>query len=130
MKVPLDRPGEIESQGYGVRGESTMTSVNAVKSLPFWDSPMQILVHRVRRATAYYVDGEFSHLAVQYWCGNNGHSARNGRLLERPPKHKLVCERCEAMVKQKGLPSSDSLVGHHVHVGRAQAVKTCCTENN
>lgn len=97
------------------------------RAFPFNANPRGILVHRVRSGLSFFVDGKHSHDAVDYWCGNmtNGEGVS---MVAVPPKDRLVCSVCEALAVAAGEPSSDKLVGRHVHIGRLKAVRECCRE--
>jgi len=62
------------------------------KSLPFFKSSMGELVHRVRRGTIYWRGGNYSHTALNFWCGGNGFPGKKGTLLR-------VCQRAKRFVR-------------------------------
>lgn len=95
-------------------------------ALPFVDNERGTLVHRIRYGSTYAIH-KLPHIAVQFWCGMSV-TASDGHLhfLDAPPVGKILCERCEAVAVERGLPSADELAGRHVHKGRTIAVATCC----
>ena len=92
---------------------------------PFFLPDAGVLVHRVRQIHDHYDGKVRKHSSVLYWCGN---VSNHGTFLDRPPKDRLLCERCEMIVKDRGLPSSSKLAGRHVHVGRLRPIQVCCTD--
>lgn len=73
--------------------------------------------------------------------GNTGPSNNNGptfggnttntgtkkfTFLDRIPKGRLLCERCEANAWAHEQPSAESIMKKHVHLGRVVAQQTCC----
>ena len=120
MKVPL----KIKPERY--HPESRMTCIDWIKSLPFYVNYKGLLVHRVKSAKCYLRDGEYSHTSVSFYCANS--TTSKGKFVDDPPTDRLLCERCEQVVKQMGLPSADQLTGRHVHVGKVRCKRTCCQE--
>lgn len=102
------------------------------RSRPFHVNPRGILTHRVRSITTINglgKNGRKSWEAIHYFCGNQVCGSWRD-LRDEPPANRLVCERCEQMAIALEEKSSDELVGHHVHVGRLRAFRTCCEELN
>ena len=98
-------------------------TIEWVKSVPFVMSERGILVHRPRFAHTHIRNGRYSHDSTTYWCGNVGRI-----FLPEFPEGRILCARCEAMATTKGgLPSAESIVGHHVCIGGLRPYKTCCT---
>lgn len=96
-------------------------------SLPFFHNYRGLLIHRVRSARSYIIDGKLSHSSVHYLCNNFG-SLRNGALLAEPPSDRLVCALCEAFALSHGMPSSEQLTGRHCHLGKIRAERVCCRD--
>lgn len=95
---------------------------------PFFLSPYGILVHRVRDAmTMIRAWSPRPTHHAHYWCGNQGHGEADDFLFV-PPETRIVCAACEKFAVSHGEPTSDEIVGHHVHVGRLRAVRTCCSD--
>ena len=96
---------------------------------PFVDNSRANLIHRPRSLQIFdsliRLTGK-THLSVDYWCGNSANGRTKFTFLEYPPHDKIVCERCEAKAIEAGEPSTDSLVGYHVHKGRVYPKRTCC----
>ena len=97
------------------------------QSAPFFLSPRGCLVHRIRRVTTHFWDGQPSHTTVEFWCGNVG----RGEILHEPPKGRLLCSTCEANAVVHDQPNAETLVGRHVCIGKLRAVCLCCqTDEN
>lgn len=91
------------------------------RSPPFAVNPRGLLTHRVRYVTTYSRNGELSHYAVNYLCGNGtcfNPSTVNDVLVFDPPKDRMLCDFCESKAQRKRLPSGDKLAGRHVHRGQ------------
>lgn len=95
--------------------------------LPFLDNSRAALIHRPRSVQTVTVFKE-PHIAALNWCGNGFTGRKNLLFLDSPPNGKLLCARCEQNATKAGLPSADSIVGRHVHLGKVVAVQTCCGE--
>lgn len=66
---------------------------------------------------------------LTYLCNNQ--TTADGEFLSEPPANRLVCQACELAAKRKGKPSSEELVGRHVHVGKIRVERVCgCGEAN
>lgn len=103
------------------------------KSPPFFANPRGILTHRVRSITThlhnYHSYGKPDrHHHVDYCCGGGANSSTCEGLTDEPPASRLLCERCEQLAIEAGLPSADELAGRHVHVGRVKPFRTCCRD--
>lgn len=101
------------------------------KVAPFFTNPRGVLTHRVKAGTTFLNhDGSLRHWHVWYWCGNgaNGHGVDGWKFP--PDPEAVVCAFCEAMAIKAGQPSSDTIVGRHVHIGGVKAFRTCCMDNN
>lgn len=116
MKLPL-----VTKRDEGMSGIFIFKSCK-----PFVNNTRALLVHRPRQITVHKLAQHDPHLAVHYYCGNSACGVDNFEFMDSPPEDKLVCEKCEALAIAAGLPSSDELVGHHVHIGRTFAKQTCC----
>lgn len=102
--------------------------INWKSCLPFLENSRAVLIHRPKSVStvAKSVVSKVPYLVSTMWCGNTMIGSRHWTFLEAPPEGKIVCARCEAMAISHGLPSSDSLVGSHVHKGGVKAFITCC----
>lgn len=99
------------------------------KAAPFFINPRGILLHRVHSVTSYGFNRRFTHYAVRYWCGNG--TTADGEFTDDPPESRLLCSVCEAVAVGRGQATSESIAGHHVHIGKLRAVRTCCpTDEN
>lgn len=118
MKVPLQRDRKF------------VGLLRWTESQPFVENSRAILIHRPRTVSVYRTPctATKTHLGIGMWCGN--HMSGDGKFtfLDAPPEGKLVCARCEAMAIASNQPTSDSLVGKHVHIGGLRAFMTCCEE--
>lgn len=92
------------------------------QSAPFLFNPRGYLIHRVRYVQTITRSGRVSHFAFSFWCGNG---TCNGNLLHEPPADRLLCAHCEANAVAHGMPSSEQLVGRHVHLGKLRAIRIC-----
>ena len=94
---------------------------------PFIDNDMAVLIHRPRYIVTHKIGEKWkAHLAIECWCGNGFTGTKKFTFLDAPPDGKLLCARCEAAVVNHGQPSSESIVGHHVHIGGLVAKQLCC----
>lgn len=107
------------------------TTVLWKKSVPFYINHRGVLVHRIKAAASHLNEnGSIHHCSIDYWCGNCT-TSRHGEFTDLRSidvSAIVVCESCERRATQNGFPTTDLLVGQHVHVGRAKAVRTCCKE--
>ncbi len=98
--------------------------------LPFMENKRGVLIHRPRAVVTINASRLFTkklpYLAVTHWCGNSVNSENSFTFLNAPPEGKILCERCEVLAVEAGLPSASSLAGRHVHVGGVKAVASCC----
>ncbi len=98
------------------------------KGKPFVENSKGQLVHRLRGG-ATYQNLRKAHIGVDFWCGMaTASSGDNLTFLDTPPEGKILCARCEEVAVSRGLPSADTITGHHVHIGGVQAVRACCNE--
>lgn len=99
------------------------------KSLPLFRAAGGVLFHRVASVTTF-LDEEFGrqHDALHYLCGNIGHVRKYSEFTDNPSDDAVICARCEALARLKGLPSIDELIGRHCHVGGVKSFRTCCEE--
>lgn len=118
MQVPLRNKPD---RGYL---PSHYRIIRWIKAAPFLVNPHAVLVHRIKAASTYMVDGKYSHTSVRYWCDNIG----RGEIMHDVPSGMLLCARCEAAATSHGMPSAESLCGRHVHLGQSRAVQVCCEE--
>lgn len=101
------------------------------KSLPFFDNPRGVLIHRVESVTTFNVNDDRPHIAVRYVCGNSTtDDDTKEHFLAAPPANRLLCARCEFIAKQTRRPSADEIVGRHVHIGRVVAERVCCQDKS
>jgi len=107
------------------RERKMLGSVVWTKCLPFVENTRAVLIHRPRVVTTYNIHRD-AHIAVNYWCRNSSTGGKNFTFLPKPPVGKLLCKHCELNAVAAGLPSTDSLVGEHVHLGIVVAQQTCC----
>lgn len=114
-KQPLKKP----------KGEPYKGSIAWKMCLPFVDNKRAQLIHRPKKVTTY-VHYKFPYLGVKAWCGNTFVGDKFTFLADLQPDGKLLCARCEAIALENGLPSAESLVGHHVHIGKLKPIRICC----
>lgn len=94
---------------------------------PFLENSRAVLIHRIKHVTTHKIGDRWkSHISVKCWCGNSMAGTKKFTFLSFPPENKLVCARCEVKAISEGMPSSDELVGKHVHKGGVIAVMKCC----
>lgn len=119
LKIPKKHPmwGQLSEQQWR-------------SCLPFVENTMALLIHRPLTVGTYRCGNRPLHLAIHYWCGNSAVGNKKFTFLEAPPENSLVCEKCEQNAVAAGLPSSESLAGKHVHIGRLKAIRTCCNTKN
>lgn len=128
MKIALK---EVHEKYHG--GDKRTLYVPWRESAPFVLNPRGILVHRVLGVTTiirHYWE-EDTNVVVKYACWNGCSfdcEKSDVCLLHEVPGDRILCERCEQVALNNGLPSADELCGRHVHVGRVRAIRSCCKE--
>lgn len=95
-----------------------------VSCAPFVENRVGILVHRPKRVTTHTFFKK-PHISIEYMCGNVASGHDKFTFLAFPSEDSIVCEICERNAVNTYLPSSESLAGRHVHIGRLKAVATC-----
>lgn len=116
MRLPLERPKKV-----------TTNEFPWTRCLPFVENSRGTLIHRPRSGATYNIHRTGPHIAIGFWCGMQVSSGgKNLTFLAAPPEGRILCERCERIAVENGLPSADELAGRHVHKGRTVAVATCC----
>lgn len=94
---------------------------------PFVENSRAVLIHRVRHVTTHKIGPRWAaHIGMHAWCGNCMTGTKKFTFLDAPPDGRFVCARCEKAAIAAGLPTSDELAGHHVHLGGVVAVQLCC----
>lgn len=122
MKVPLikdeDRPGAWRNERSG--------DAHWLAALPFFISPRQTMVHRVRSVTTHLWDGEPSHTSVKLWCGSSRFIETpetwgrfkckhiGNRLTAEPDKRMVFCATCEGRAVGAGQLGTAMLAGRMV----------------
>lgn len=119
MKIELKIPNP-----HPVHGQ--LSNIQWRSCLPFVENTMALLVHRPVRVGTYKNGNRPAHIGIHYWCGNSACGNKKFTFLAFPPLNSLVCEKCEKNAVAAGLPSSESLAGRHVHIGKLKAIRTCC----
>lgn len=102
--------------------------LNWKSALPFLENSRAVLIHRPKSVATVAKSAiyKYPYFVASMWCGATFTNDRCWTFLEAPPDGKIICARCEAMAVGQGLPSSDSLVGRHVHIGGVKAYVSCC----
>lgn len=107
-KVALQKPKEYNWRPPG----------RAIKwaklALPFYKSRKGVYVHRVRSMNQYWKDGQFTHAAVEFWCGNNGHFGEKGYLMATVPPGEVCCATCEGRAIGAGMDGARQINGREV----------------
>lgn len=100
------------------------------ESAPFIINKMGVLVHRPKSVSIHQCGKHPQHLAIHYWCGNQSTGPMSGKFTfsSSLAETDIVCIKCEIAAVEFGHPSTDVLVGRHVHVGGVKAYRTCCQE--
>lgn len=115
MKLPLGRPKDTR---FGIIWNSCS---------PFIENSMAVLIHRPRYVVTHKISEKHkAHIAIHCWCGTGFTGTKKFTFLDAPPDGKLLCARCEERAVEFGQPSSSSLTGKHVHVGKVIAKQLCC----
>ena len=118
IKLPLMPPKNLPI-------EYRQTTYPWASCAPFVENRRGILIHRPRTVATFTLLKK-PHFSIGYWCGSHANNdAGNLTFLEAPAENAIVCERCEQMAVEAGLPSAYSLAGRHVHIGKLKAVLTC-----
>ena len=101
-------------------------------SEPFVENKRGLLIHRPRFVKIHKNGNRPAHMSVEYYCGNSvTDDAKRAKLafISEPPSDALLCAVCEQRAIMAGLPTSISIVGRHVHVGKLKAIRVCCGED-
>lgn len=95
---------------------------------PFIENTRAVLIHRPRHVAVHRISKKYApHLAVETWCGTTYTGTKKFTFLDRIPKGRLLCERCEVAAFARDLPTAESIMKKHVHLGRVVAQQTCCS---
>ena len=101
--------------------------VHWTEASPFVENSRAVLIHRPRHVGTYKIGDKWkAHIAMKCWCGTSFSGSKKFTFLNAPPEGKLLCARCEEIATSFGQPSAAALVGHHVHIGKVEAVRLCC----
>lgn len=117
MKVPLEKDGS-----------SVVPFIHWTYSKPFVENRQGLLIHRPKHVKLRDPKHWRAFLVVKHWCGSQSCGTDKFTFLDEPPAGKLVCARCEDECIKEGLPTSDELVGRHVHVGGIIGIQRCCLD--
>lgn len=117
MKLPLQR-----------RHDEFVRGLHWASSKPFVENKRGVLIHRPKSVITFKAHWGEVYPIVDYWCGASASGADKFTFLDEPPAQRLVCARCESEATKHDQPSSELIVGRHVHVGGVIGVRTCCTE--
>ena len=97
---------------------------------PFVINKRGTLVHRPYSACVYNIHAS-PHIGVHFLCGMSvcdNRSRNNLTFTDYLDEGKLLCERCEEIAIKKRMPTTNQIVGRHVHTGRTKGVITCCAQ--
>lgn len=108
MKVAL---GRAKKAAYRPPGHAI---TDLLKAQPFYRSNRGPYFHRVRFAEAYWRDGQLSHIAITYWCGNRGFLGEKGRLYGKIPEGEVLCAICEGKAIGAGMVDGGRINGRPV----------------
>lgn len=121
MKLPLEEYKDLKRWAP--------LSISWTSCQPFIENSRAVLIHRPRKVATLRTSEKYkSHIGMQCWCGNGFSGSKKFTFLDAPPDGKLLCARCEENAVAAGLPTSEQLVGRHVHTGKVVAVQVCCGE--
>lgn len=99
---------------------------------PFVENRRGVLIHRPKAVNVYTTSRRSKmHIAIHFYCGSGTtdcDKSQNVTFLAVPPEDSLLCAACEARAVMAGLPTTTSIAGRHVHVGKLKAIRTCCAE--
>lgn len=121
MKIPLERTKMPEWKN------PKFVEFHIKSAEPFLRNKKAILIHRVRSAFITGREDRKQHMAVHSHCGQ-GVCGDGDKLdfVACPGEMEVVCQRCEDMAIERGLPSSSELAGRHVHTGGVKPYMNCC----
>ena len=118
MKLPIQR----KPKSLAVRHWSEVE--------PFVMNDRAVLIHRPRYVSEHQISNRYeSHLSVEAWCGTVFSGRKQFTFLDAPPEEKLLCARCEEVATKRNMPTAESLVGRHIHLGKLVAAQICCTRS-
>ena len=83
-------------------------------ALPYYLSRQGKYFHRVRSANNHWHDGNLSHTAVGFWCGNSGFIGDKGKLYAKVPEGGVLCATCEGRAIGAGLAGERTINGKKV----------------
>lgn len=117
--VPLlQQKAPLFSGDIRISATRTKDWVPMAKSLPYFKTGRSVYIHRVRSGSFHYKGGEYTHGAVQYWCGGMGYLASPKRphntFLSELPENAILCATCEARAIGAGRDESRTINGHTV----------------
>lgn len=97
---------------------------------PFIENDKAVLTHRPQSICTHIGEKgkSRSHISVRLWCNNVFSGTKKFTFTDKPMK--LLCARCESAAVAGGMPSADSIVGEHVHLGGLRSVQLCCNKEN
>lgn len=101
--------------------------IKAPSGAPFLLNDRAQLIHRPIQVTLHYTLSS-PHFSVHCYCRASFSSAKDLHLIEDVPDDRMVCLPCEQRAVLMGLPSTEEILGRHVHIGRLKAVRVCCNE--
>lgn len=95
------------------------------ESEPFLFNERARLIHRPRYVSGHKCGNRPPHIAVWCYCGGGFTGREELIFIDVPPDNGVVCRRCEEKAVELGLPSSEELVGRHVHIGGVKVFADC-----
>jgi len=96
---------------------------------PFVQNSKAVLIHRPRFVSTYKIGEKWkSHIGIGHYCGNSACGNKKFTFLDTLSDEMILCAVCENNALLAGLPSAESIVGKHVHIGGVKAVKHCCID--
>lgn len=93
-------------------------TIPILKSLPFFRTHSGVYLHRVRSGRIYMREGQASHTAVKFWCGQTGFfSAKKhprAQFFADVPDGEVICATCEGRAIGSGQLGSHQINGRIV----------------
>jgi len=106
----------------------TNAATNFTESAPFLRNHRAILIHRPVSAGLYELKSFGSHIAVKCFCGATFSGTHQLEFVNEPNEDEVVCNACEQRAIMRGMPSSEEIVGRHVHTGKMVLKMICSHE--
>ena len=118
MKIKLKEPRE-----WNTDGRWKFMPLKSIR--PFVENKRAVLIHRPKTVQIIKFLNDRSYLSVKCYCGASFTGKKKFTFLDAPSVDSVLCHRCEENAVEIGLPSAETIVGNHVHIGGVKPYKIC-----